>query len=276
MAIPRSFGNDTNDSPITPNNKRNRTRRNILIALLIIPILFAVIYALFQDKGILWLFEVKTDFPEVDLKDDLAIILAPLTALALAIERIIETLFDLIEQSVSNMAKLIGETKDAVNWVEEEYSNASKEVKRAIENLGKLRGDAQSAAPAPEEDIKKAENKLKSAEDRLAKAGERLSNMSSDPIYIQMKRAISIMVGLFLGFMVAILSDQGIFAYLQQGVPRVVDLFVTGFIIGAGSGPMHSLVGILQGFKDAIGNLGSGKLDSIQKQLDDLTNKDDE
>ncbi|HKJ27619.1 MAG TPA: hypothetical protein VJ965_08275, partial [Anaerolineales bacterium] len=260
MTIPRNFDldpkdeqNGSTDAQIADsgekknngNTRRNRTRRWLLLSLFLIPIIISVVYALNQDDGILWLFQNKTDFPEVDLKDDIATILAPLTALALAIERIIETIFDLIEQSAGSMARLIGESKDAVSWVEEEYANASNQVKNGVKSLGRLRGDEPDTPPADEDKIKAAENKLKQAEQRLAKAGERLTNLAADPIYVQMKRALSIMIGLFLGFLVAIFSDQGVFAYLQQGVPRVVDIFITGFIIGAGSGPMHSLIGIL-------------------------------
>ena len=285
MTIPRNFDldpkdeqNGSTDAQIADsgekknngNTRRNRTRRWLLLSLFLIPIIISVVYALNQDDGILWLFQNKTDFPEVDLKDDIATILAPLTALALAIERIIETIFDLIEQSAGSMARLIGESKDAVSWVEEEYANASNQVKNGVKSLGRLRGDEPDTPPADEDKIKAAENKLKQAEQRLAKAGERLTNLAADPIYVQMKRALSIMIGLFLGFLVAIFSDQGVFAYLQQGVPRVVDIFITGFIIGAGSGPMHSLIGILQGFKDALQIFGKNRLDSIQTELEKL------
>jgi hypothetical protein len=158
--------------------------------------------------------------------------------------------------------------------VEEEYSKASHAVKRGVENLSKLRGDKPDSSPGTEEEIKAAEKQLKMAEERLAKAADRLSGMTGDPIYIQMKRALSIMIGLFLGFLVAIFSDQGIFAYLQQGVPRIVDIFITGFIIGAGSGPMHSLVGILQGFKDSLENFGKKTdLTPIKEEIEKLKNK---
>jgi hypothetical protein len=228
------------------------------------------VYALFQDEGIMWLFNIKTEFPDVDLSEDLAIILGPLTALALAIERIIETVFDLIEQSIATMAKMVGEGADSVSWVEKEYSKASDEVKNSVETLSNLKAKAKSDSPPSENELKGAEDLLKKAEERLKKASERLTAIPTDPVYVQMKRAVSIMLGLFLGFLVAIFSDQGIFAYLQQGVPRIVDIFVTGFIIGAGSGPMHSLIGILQGVKDSLKNFGKTNIEPLKEEFEEF------
>ena len=41
-----------------------------------------------------------------------------------------------------------------------------------------------------------------------------------------------------------------------MGVPRIFDMLITGFVLGAGSGPLHSLIGILQSAKDTLANLG--------------------
>lgn len=276
MAMPRSFG----EVPIEDGasyQKGEKLRRRIIIALFILPVIVAIVYSLFQEGGIYWLFEVKSDFPDINLQNDVGVILAPLTALALAIERIIETVFDLIEQSLTTMAKLIGESKQAVKWFEEEYSQASKQVKQWIKTISEIKEQTSPGELPPLDKLKEAQKQLKLAEERLEKASERLKAITRDPHYISTKRAISIMLGLFLGFLVAIFSDQGIFAYLQQGVPRIVDIFVTGFVIGAGSGPMHSLVGILQGLKEAISNFGkTPDLDLIKVEIEKLKGLQDE
>jgi hypothetical protein len=55
------------------------------------------------------------------------------------------------------------------------------------------------------------------------------------------------------------------FALLGIGtVPAKFDILITGLIIGTGSSPVHSLIGILQQGKDALDSLG-GFLDSRAK-----------
>ena len=46
------------------------------------------------------------------------------------------------------------------------------------------------------------------------------------------------------------------------------------FVIGAGSGPMHSLVGILQGAKDTLADLGElAALGPLKQDIKDLQDK---
>ena len=76
---------------------------------------------------------------------------------------------------------------------------------------------------------------------------------------------------MLLGLIVAIISDSGILEALQIGVPRILDMIVTGFVIGAGSGPMHSLMGILQGTKNTLESLGElASLAPLKKQIKEL------
>ncbi len=39
-------------------------------------------------------------------------------------------------------------------------------------------------------------------------------------------------------------------------MPRIIDMLVTGLVIGSGPGPMHDLIGILQSGRNALNNLG--------------------
>ena len=116
-----------------------------------------------------------------------------------------------------------------------------------------------------------AKKELEAAEERINKANSRIAGLSKDPKYIATKRMLSIWIGLLLGLIVAIISDSGILEALQIGVPRILDMIVTGFVIGAGSGPMHSLMGILQGTKNTLESLGElASLAPLKKQIKEL------
>jgi hypothetical protein len=88
------------------------------------------------------------------------------------------------------------------------------------------------------------------------------------------KQLLFIWLALFLGLVVAVLSDTGVFALLQVSIPRVFDMLVTGLVIGAGSGPTHSLIGILQRAKNALENLGDvASSHPVKQQVKALQNQ---
>jgi hypothetical protein len=196
---------------------------------------------------------------------ELAIILAPLMALALAIERVIETVFDFFEQSIDEIAKLSSGTEKTLKWFNDELDKAWESAREIAKKIKDNTDDTQNPALL---------QKLDEAEQRITKATNRIYNLKNDPKYVATKRMLSIWLGLLLGLLVAIISDEGIFEYLHIGVPRMLDMFVTGFILGAGSGPMHSLIGILQGAKDTLENLGQiANLGAVRKEIADLKDK---
>jgi hypothetical protein len=240
-------------------------KRRILRWLIALPIVIMVGYALFQEEGILWLFKWRepkdVNFLDPDLS--VATLLAPLTALALAIERVIEVVFDLIEQSLETMGKLVGQAEDSLDWVNKEYSDASEQLKTTV-NANKEKWVGNDKA------VQQAKDQLAQAESRLEKAGKLLESIPKDPIYRSTKRAISITGGLFLGYLVAIFADQGVFMYFGVGAPRIVELVLAGFIIGAGSGPVHSLVGILQGIKDSLASFGNRDIQALKDEIEKL------
>ena len=54
----------------------------------------------------------------------------------------------------------------------------------------------------------------------------------------------------------------------------MLEMIVTGFVIGAGSGPMHSLIGALQGLKDTLVGLGQlAGLGQVKQDLRELQDK---
>ena len=70
------------------------------------------------------------------------------------------------------------------------------------------------------------------------------------------KRRMSIMGGILIGLILATVTDLGFFQLLQIGCAALFGYAGNGLIIGAGAGPMHSIVGGLQGIKDSLSNLG--------------------
>ena len=88
---------------------------------------------------------------------------------------------------------------------------------------------------------------------RLKAAEENLGNATSSKNYINAKAAVSIVLGLMLGVIIAALAQLQMFALLGVStVPARFDVLITGLVIGSGSYPVHSLVGILQQGKDTL------------------------
>lgn len=216
--------------------------------LIIAAVMLIVLTAVINGNSLNWLFESKAPNPEPI--EDVAKVLAPLLALALVIERLIETLFDFFEQSIEEVAELGSAGESGLKWLQSELNRAWQAANEAASKLGNGGND---------EAILK---ELTTAEERIAWANKHLAELTKDPRYVATKRLLSIWLALFLGLVVAVMSDTGIFALLQIQVPRVFDMLVTGFVIGAGSGPTHSLIGILQGAKNALAKLG--ELDTLR------------
>lgn len=233
---------------------------SIVLGLIIAAVVLIVLTAVFNGKDLYWLFQVKEISPEPI--EDIAKALAPLLALALVIERLIETLFDFFEQSIEEVAELGSAGEKGVKWLQSELNRAQQAANEVVSKLGNGGND--------EANLKE----LAAAEERIAWANKHLAELTKDPRYVATKRLLSIWLALFLGLVVAVISDTGIFTLLQIQVPRLFDMLVTGFVIGAGSGPTHSLTGILQGIKNALGNLSElSALNQNKQQMKTLQNK---
>jgi hypothetical protein len=235
------------------------TPSRLMWFLVIVAVAGSIIAAIATGKGLIWLFEIKT--VKAGELGEIAVALAPLLALALAIERLIETVFDFFEQTVQEVAKIGSAGIDGLTLINQELEAAWEAANKATAEI--------SVSPTKSHLLA-----LEEAEERITKANQRIAELSKDPKYVSTKRYLSIWIGLLLGIIVAILSDTGIFELLQIGVPRIVDMIITGFVIGAGSGPMHSLVGILQGTKDTLEGLKElGSLAPLKQQIKDLQAK---
>lgn len=210
---------------------------------LVAVVLLALIAAFLQAGSLRWFWETKS-IDSVPI-DDFTLALAPLLALTLAIERVIETLFSYFESKLESVAKFS-------NLGVENYSQMEKELRNAMDSYQAI--VKQLAATQEEAERESLRQKAKRAEDWVKAINQRIGAILKDPRYLAFKQRLSIWLGFALGFVVAILTDRGLFEYLRIGVPRIVDVVITGAVLGAGTGPMHSVVGVLDGLKGILRN----------------------
>jgi len=242
----------------TPSHRPQKWRVNLGVifgGLLVMSLILAGIRSIPEQGGMTWLFYIPALPKPIG---DLSLFLAPLLAISVAIERLLETIFDTYEQSIRAAADVLAAPADTLDWIGREYQEAYEAAKKAADTVGV------DAAPA-------SMDLLAAAEQRLAKAEERLRSWTGSPEYVAWKRALSIWVGLSVGLVVSILGDLGMMHTIGIPIPRLLDMMVTGLVIGAGPGPMHSLIGILQNGKDALGNLSDlARSKSIKNAMDTL------
>lgn len=219
-------------------------------------LILAIGRAVFEKNSVFWLFEVPTAMPKE--VGDFATVLAPLLAVSVAIERLMETAFNWFEQSSRAVADILVAPRETLDWVGKEYQDAYAATDQAAGAIG--------VEMTPE-----SLQLLQMAEDRLAKAEERLRGWISAPEYLAWKKALCIWFGLLAGLVICIMGDLGMLRMIRIPAPRLLDMLVTGLVIGSGPGPMHDLIGILQSGKDALGSLADlAKGKSVQAAVEEL------
>ena len=217
-------------------------------------------------------FEIKNaDALPLEVGANLAIVLAPVLAAAATVERTLESIFNVFENSWRTMVAYLGR---GLRWLK----NAEVEVQQARQFLADASekyntelqdiqfGQISASALADEIQLKvNAANKLMIlAQQRLENAEGNLSAVTSSDSYINAKAAASIVIGLMLGVIIAAVGQLQMFAMLGIDiVPANIDVLITGLVIGSGSYPVHSLVGILQ--------QGKGTVDSVKSYLNRLS-----
>jgi len=121
------------------------------------------------------------------------------------------------------------------------------QIATQLENL-RQRADQETA---------KVQEMLAEAEKRATETEKKLAQASDSPDYRSAKAAASVVLGLMLGVIVATVGQIKMFALLGIAMPARIDVFATGIVIGSGSYPVHSLVGMLQQGRDALDGLGN-------------------
>lgn len=213
-------------------------------------ILWVVFYAQITDADAL----------PLEASANLTVVLAPLLAAAAAVERTLETIFNVVEGSWRTMVAYLGR---GMRWLK----SAETEVKQARQFLEEVadrynmemgnmeigHGPVSQLTAAVQAKIDEVNAMMTLAQQRLKVAEDKLSEATSSENYINAKTAVSIILGLMLGVIIAAVAQLQMFAMLGVGiVPADFDVLITGLVIGSGSYPVHSLVGILQQGKDTL------------------------
>lgn len=188
---------------------------------------------------------------------------APFVALAAALERFWEALFDWYERFALASARVIGVTASGTGWMTKEVSNAEKVVSDLVTALGATQPDS------PEYSWISAQ--FAKAEGRLIDAKERITDILKSAQYVALKRAITVFGSLVIGVVISIAAKLTLLNSVGFGISAPVDMLVTGLLIGSGPGPMHAFIGTLMEFRNSVASLADSiKGGAVKKTLEGL------
>ena len=196
----------------------------------------------------------------LDAAANLTIVLAPVIAAATAVERTLESIFNVLENNWHSLVAYLGRglrwLKNAeveVQQARQFLADASEKYNSELQDIQFGKDSAGTIADEVQAKIASANKLMIIAQQRLENAEGNLSAVTSSDSYISAKAAASIILGLMLGVIIAAIGQLQMFAMLGIGiVPPQIDVLITGLVIGSGSYPVHSLVGILQQGKGAV------------------------
>ncbi len=201
----------------------------------------------------------------------LALVLAPVVAAAAAIERSLETIFDWIETRSGSIVAFLAKSEA---WIEEAELGVETARSKFIEAANKVNAElAEQIAQATDTEAVRllegmAKVQLDILEHQVGRAENLLSSVTTrSPIYRQAKRLGALYISFLMGLLIAsfgsvqMLHLLGIFHSDAPGLLTKLDVFITGVVMATGSGPVHSLINLLQQGKEALENV-SGFLDS--------------
>ena len=196
----------------------------------------------------------------LDTGANLTIVLAPVLAAAAAVERTLESMFNVLENNWHTLVAYLGRglrwLKNAeveVQQARQFLADASEKYNSELQEIQFGKDTAGTIADEVQAKIASANKLMVLAQQRLENAESNLSAVASSESYISAKAAASIILGLMLGVIIAAIGQLQMFAMLGVGiVPPQIDVLITGLVIGSGSYPVHSLVGILQQGKGAV------------------------
>lgn len=215
---------------------------------------------------------------------DLFVVLAPVIAAAAGVERLLESTFNTIEGVWRTVVAYLGygmrwlksaetEVDEARQWLQSASAIYNGTLATYNEKMKQLLADAnlsgdvlalpdriatQLEAWKKEADEKTtaAKQLLQDAQKRLDDAEKKLASLTDSPDYKSAKAAASVVLGLMIGVVVAGVGQMQMFALLGiDAMPPSIDVLITGLVIGSGSYPVHSLVGILQQGKNTLDSL---------------------
>lgn len=182
---------------------------------------------------------------------DLTKVLAPFLAVATAIERFWEVLFNGLESFALSTGQVLGAVGKYLNVL-----NASKQ-----DALDVLSGKKQTADSA---------EGLAKAQADLAQANLDIASTLKSPDYVALKQAVTLFGSLSLGEIAGLTLHLGFFRTLGIHIWPLIDMVLTGLLIGAGPEPVHQIInslGDMRGALSGIAQLGQGPAISIALSL---------
>jgi hypothetical protein len=191
----------------------------------------------------------------------LTVLLSPLIVAAAAVERALESIFNIIENNWHAVVAYLGRGMRWLKSAETEVQRSRQWLADASGLYNQRMGDIVVEHEQPQggfteavlRQMDEAKSILTLAEQRLAEAEKNLANLTSSASYKKAKATASIVLGLLLGVVIARLTSLQMFALLGlSGVPAKFDVLLTGLVIGSGSYPVHTFVGLLQQVKDTL------------------------
>ena len=248
--------------PRMPDTEAIRKQRAVTRAWFLI---LVTLIALLSGALIVWVFFFasidKATVAKLSPAANLTLVLAPVLAAAAGVERTLETLFNILENSWKSLVAYLGrglrwlnsaklEVDSSRQWLADVSARYSEELLSLEIKDGMSASDLSTQM---QDKIFAAKTMLDLAEKRLSDAENNLANATASDGYRHAKAAASILLGLIIGVIVSTMGQLQMFAMLGIGsVPARVDVFITGLVIGTGSYPVHSLVGILQQTKETL------------------------
>ena len=212
-----------------------------------------------------WRYPFAVNETTAEKNKDLFLTLAPFIAIATFIERFWETFFNWYESIALQVGRLIGVSAKSIGWMRTEIKNAEQVVEDLIVQLNVQKpGDGE---------YEKTWSLLQQAEERLLDAEGRIGELLKSSAYTSIKKAItlggSLIIGLCMSFSwnLQLLHAAG-FTSISPGP----DLLITGLLIGAGPGPLHSFIGTLQEFRNTLAGLADlARGSAVKKAAEALT-----
>ena len=177
---------------------------------------------------------------------DLSQVLAPFVAIAIAIERFWEVVFDTVERFALTVSGLVGSARSGVKWMRDELNSAETAVEAAVSALAVIEDPVDQAGKYAI---------LETAEGRLQAAKDRIADTVKSPEYVAVKRAITLLGSFVMGLAIAAGARLALLNAAGIRLPLAADVLLTGLLIGAGPGPLHTFIGTLQEFRNGVANL---------------------
>jgi hypothetical protein len=198
---------------------------------------------------------------------DVGTLLTPVVAAATSIERILEMFWNWFENAAQQFVATLGLGKEWAAYTRSQIISAQTALSSLAHQATVLEARMLNQPPPPpsappdandpnralQEEHQGIIQKIDAAQSKLKDAQQQLAGALASPRYKSRKQTWSVLLGLGLGAVTSFSTGLNIFSLL--GISQTTGDFgvlVTGLVIGAGTGPVHSLLGILQQSRDAL------------------------